>query len=351
MALLLGKRVGQVNEIFRDLEHERITPTVAIVKARYDAAVGNKKVRDGVVQLELLEYIERYVEDRRSICSWNGYLRKFKTVKDHLVSFRPEIRFQNITHHFYNELLTYFFDELELENNTVSGYLKKLKSVMGAAIIDPRTKHQQIPIDFKLFKDTYIKPKPFWLDWEPYISALERFEPLPEKKVYKEEFLFRCYTGLRHTDLFNAEPENFIKRGSAYFIDFMGMKTRVDQNLRLNDRAVSILKEWSGKPPRLQQDACNLEIKDICKAAWVKLPEMRIQVVRYRGNIRKIENPLIHQLVTTHTARRTFGRRWMENGGSLRNLSVYFGHSNERQTAEYIGWTTEEVNKEMLRVI
>src|SRR5690606_8992246 len=132
--------------------------------------------------------------------------------------------------------ISFLYDN-ELENNTVSGYIKKLKSVMGAAVIDPRTKHQDIPIDFKLFQDTYVKPKPFWLDWETDIKKLEQFEPFESDLVYKQEFLFRCYTGIRHIDLYNAGPNNFIKQRGKYYLDFMSIKTRADQNLQLNDKA------------------------------------------------------------------------------------------------------------------
>jgi integrase len=114
---------------------------------------------------------------------------------------------------------------------------------------------------------------------------------------------------------------------------------------------VAILKKWGGKPPRLNQSDCNDIIKKVCRAAWAKDKDTKVQTVRFRGNVRVMTNKSKWELVTTHTARRTFGRRWMENGGSLRNLSIYYGHASERQTAEYIGWTTEEVNNEMMKVM
>src|SRR5690606_39199251 len=134
-------------------------------------------------------------------------------------AFNPEIQFKDITMQFYIDWISYMYDQ-ELESNTVSGYVKKLKSVMASAVIDKRTKHQDIPVDFKLFKDTYIKPKPIWLDWETEIALLEKFTPLAEKEVYKDEFLFRCYTGLRHVDFLNLKQENFIQLGNKVYLDF-----------------------------------------------------------------------------------------------------------------------------------
>lgn len=343
----LTKRKGQLTQIFQDLEYEKIAPTVEIVHARYMAILEHKVVKKGVKQIQLLEYIDQYVKDRMKIRSVKGYLRKFTPMKNWLIDFNPEIQFSDITLDFYNAWISHMYDD-ELESNTVSGYVKKLKSIMGAAVIDPRTKHQDIPVDFKLFKDTYIKPKPIWLDWETELALLEKYNPPTHDLPYKQEFLFRCYTGLRHVDLFNSRPENFIQQRGKVYLDFMSIKTRADQNLQLNEKAIAILKAWDFKPPKLYQSDCNERIKVICEKAGIKT---MTEKVRFSGNERKISLLPKHELVTTHTARRSFGRRWMENGGELRNLSIYYGHSTEKQTAEYIGWTTEEVNNEMMRVM
>jgi integrase len=345
---LLIKRIGQLNQVFQDLEYEGIPPAVPVVRARYNAFINNRTMRQGVRQLSLLEYIDQYREDRKKIRSDKGYLRKFKPMKAHLIKFNPAVDFKDMTNAFYNEWLTYLYEDKELESNTVSGYVKKLKSVLKAAVLDPRTKLQNIPTDFLLWKDTYVKPKPFYLDWETDVRALENQKVLSEDLPVKQFFLFQCYTGLRHTDLFNIRPQNFIYKDGKVFMDFMGMKTKADQHLQLNNKAVSILKEWKGNPPRLQQSICNDRIKIICRAAGITSV---MEKVRYAGSERKVSLLPKWKLVTTHAARRTFGRRWMENGGQLRNLMVYYGHSNERQTAEYIGWTTQEVNEEMMKVM
>jgi integrase len=346
--MLLTKRVAQLNKVFQDLEYEGITPTLPIVRARYNASLSNQVVKAGIRQLSLLEYIDQYCDDRRKIRSDKGYLRKFKPMKTHLVVYKPDVSFKDMTVDFYNSWLTYLYDDRELESNTTSGYLKKLKSVLKAAVMDPRTRHQNIPTDFLLWKDTYVKPKPFYLDWESDVKAIEDHEPLDEQLPYKQFFLFQCYTGLRHIDVFNLKPENIIRRADKVYLDFMGIKTKADQNLLLSPKAVAILKAWNWKVPRLYQDDCNKQIKEICKA--VKLNVM-VEKVRYAGSERKVSLLPKWSLVTTHTARRTFGRRWMENGGSLRNLMIYYGHSSEKQTAEYIGWTTEEVNNELTKIM
>jgi integrase len=345
---MLDKRKGQLAKVFQDLEYEGIQADSKIVLIRYNAALKHKTIKQGKVQIQLFEYIQQYVDDRKSIRSDKGYLRKFKTMSDHLKGFNSKLTFGDITQQFYNEFLEYLYgEECELENNTVSGYIKKLKSVMAAALMDQRTRFQDIPIDFKLFKDTYIKPKPIWLDWDTEVKKLEAYKPMPDHLIYKQEFLFRCYTGIRHSDVFSAKPENFIYRGESVYLDFMSIKTRTDQNLLLNPKAVQILKAWSGKPPKLYPSPCNEAMRSICEGAKINT---MVEKVRFAGNQRKVSLLPKWDLVTTHVARRTFARHWMENGGTLSRLSIYLGHSTEKQTAEYVGWSTEEVNNEMARL-
>jgi hypothetical protein len=343
--ILLMKRKGQLNKVFEDLEYEGIAPSVDVVRERYNASLENKTIRQGKAQMQLFDYFKQYVEDRKATRSMKNYLQHFAVVSSHLKAFDSTLKFKDITHQFYHEFVEYLYD-CDLESNTVSNYMKKLKSVMGAAIMDQRTRFQDIPIDFKIFKDTYVKPKPFYLDWSE-VKKIEKKNVIKGQQRYKDEFLFRCYTGLRHVDVFNAKPENFINRRGKVYLDFMSVKTRTDQNLELNDKAIALLNKWNGKPPKLYLADCNATIKLICAAA--KIDKM-VEKVRYSGKNRIISLLPKHSLVTTHTARRSFGRYWMEQGGTLQRLSIYYGHSSEKQTADYVGWTTEEVNNEMRRL-
>jgi integrase len=128
----------------------------------------------------------------------------------------------------------------------------------------------------------------------------------------------------------------------------MAVKTKADQNLQLHPKAIEILKAWKFKPPRLYAHDCNEKFKTIAAAAGIK---GTIEKVRYMGSERIISLIPKADMITNHTLRRSFGRRWMENGGDIRLLSKYYGHSSIEQTEDYIGWTTVEMNKEMMRVM
>jgi integrase len=349
---VITKRRGQLQKAFDDLEYERMAPSVELVREKYNASI-NHEITGAALEvrkkpnIQFFEYWDLYVKERK-LTRTKGYLRVFKAPKDWLMEFRPNLRFQDVTSQFYLDFVNYLIEEGELQNNTISTYTAKLVSVMGAALIDPRTKHQNIPIDFKLFDDMYVKPKVFWLDWETEISLIEKFEPLDYDLPFKQALLFLAYTGIRHSDFFAANESTFIRNKGNVYLNFMAVKTKADQNLQLHPKAVEILKAWKFKPPRLYAHDCNEKFKTIAKASGIKGV---VEKVRYRGSERLISMVPKPDMITNHTLRRTFGRRWMEKGGDIRLLSKYFGHSSIEQTEDYIGWTTVEMNKEMMRVM
>lgn len=357
----ITKKKGAMVKVFEALEYENLVPTVELVRQRWNKVLkhddANAGKKQALKEYTVQEYMQMYVEDRRNVCS-NGYLRNFKQTIFWLDEVQKKLKFSDITQQFYLDFVNKMIEDGELENNTMYGHIKRLISVMGAALIDPRTRHLNIPIDFKLFSDMYVKPKVYWLDWETEVACLENFEPLPEDRDFLDFFLFLCYTGLRHSDAFAIKPENFIKNKNGVFLDITIIKTKLDHNIQLNDKAVAILKKWNYRVPRIYQHDLNAKIKSIAAAAGEKSRKGKresglldlIEKVRYRGADRVVSMLHKYELITTHTGRRTFGRRWAEMGGEIRYLSKYYGHATVAQTEEYIGWSTVEVNAEMMRV-
>jgi len=55
-------------------------------------------------------------------------------------------------------------------------------------------------------------------------------------------------------------------------------------------------------------------------------------------------------MITTHTARKSFARNWIEKGGDITKLSKYLGHSSTTITLHYIGYENAEIDQELLKV-
>lgn len=285
--------------------------------------------------ISFLDYFPYYQEKKKPFLR-QSYLRKFNTVHDHLQKFNPSIGWNDIDDDFYDAYLGHLIEH-GLQNNSISSHIKKIVTICTDAV----KAGYVIPESYQNFKDTYIKPRPLFLYWSE-VELLEKCKPtLKSDEVYRDEFLLRCYNGMRWGD--NQQTEVNPKG----VIDMTSLKTKKNQSLAVNSKAEAILNKYGGKLPKLSQSDCNERIKVVAKKA--KLNRM-VEKIRFKGNDRIVKLLPLHQLVTTHTARRTFGRKWVDDKGNELMLMKFYGHSTLEQTLEYIGYESEEMNKEMLRI-
>ncbi len=273
-----------------------------------------------------------------------GYLRKYGTIGRSLDEYKTGLLADDFTHDELNRYISdYLLDVCEVENNTIHDYVRRIKYVMERA----ERRRLITNTDCLDFSYKYIQPKPFWLDWSD-VEQIEAFEPFPHDLVYKEEFLFRCYTGLRWSDAANLKPQHFIRNKGTVSYDFHVIKTSLSQNIEMSTKAAAILKKWNYHIPKLYISDCNEKIKTIARGAKLGTA---IEKIRFVGSERIVEMLPKWKMVTTHVARRTFARRWVDLGGELGKLSKYLGHSSMDQTSNYVGYTTKEVNNELRKVM
>lgn len=274
----------------------------------------------------------------------SSYVRNFGTIGRSLEDYKPGLLAEDFT---ADELHAYVGDHLldacECENNTVSTYVGRIKLVLERNMKRGVIK----PFDLDEFFYKYVKPKPFWLDWSE-VEKIEECQPEPGERIYKEEFLFRCHTGLRWSDAHGLRPEHFIKKDGKVFYDFSVVKTSLSQNIQMSSKAVEILEKWNYRIPKLYLSDCNEKIKDICEAAGINT---MVEKVRFRGSERLVSILPKYKLVTTHVARRSFARHWMDLGGTIGMLMRYLGHHSIEQTSDYVGYSTNEVNDELEKLM
>jgi integrase len=342
---LLTKRKAQLQQVFDDLEYEGIEPSIEGVKLRYSEIVNGKK-KDPVIKLPsktVADLLFSYEKDYKNIRA-KGYLRKFGTFARHINTWGDKGGVIEAEHFGAQELNKYIndylVDELELSNNSIHDHVKKIRLVMEKA--------RGVPVhpDHVNFFWKYQKVKPIWLDWSE-VELIEKLVVLEEHQDYKDEFLFRCYTGLRWSDCHQLKPVHFIKNGKDIEIDITVIKTQMGHNLLLSSKAAALAEKWEFKVPALHISDCNEKIKDICRAAKINRV---MEKVRYSGSKRTVEMFPKWKLITTHVARRSFGRSWMDRGGDLLKLCKYYGHSDTQQTIDYIGYEAKEINAEMKRL-
>lgn len=331
----LTNRKAELAEVLVRLKYENLPVTLSNIKKYYQ--VKSVPVSEST---EVSALLLRYQSDNKTRLAHN-YTRIFKQVADSLNEFCKGVRAEDFSLDMLNRYVTHLIEQ-GIQNNTISSRVSKIRTAMGAAAMRGVPVHQ----DWPKFSFKYVDPKPVWLTADE-LALLEKFIPLDYRQVFKDEFLFRCYTGLRFSDCQQLRPHHFIRRGADVYVDFSVVKTKLDQNIILSTKAAAIAKKWGYKVPKLYMQDCNQRIKEVCRGAKIKT---KTEKVRYCGNERLVDVLEKWELVTTHVARRTFARMWLEKGGDVVKLMRYLGHSSTEQTLAYCGMETVEVNQEMKRL-
>ena len=288
------------------------------------------------------QFVEQFVEDKTASLQPNT-VRKFRTLGSQFKEDFPTLFFNELTASWYQSYINFLLDK-ELLNNTIADKVKCLKLLCKYAY------QKGIPVNsaYLNFRFKPVKYPPIWLDWEKHLPALEEIELEGLGNDVRNRFLFRCYTGIREGELNQLEPENFYRRAGRQYLKYWDMKGKKNKSIQISTAASALAERLNYELPKMAQQTENRVIKVILQRC--KVTEMK-KVIRHSGSKEIVMMKPLAKLVSSHTARRTFARRWYEQGGDLKKLSKYLGHSSIRTTEIYIGVENEEVNDELMRVM
>jgi integrase len=156
-------------------------------------------------------------------------------------------------------------------------------------------------------------------------------------------FCFQCFTGQRFSDLESLTWDD-IKNDSWYLHTY---KTKDIIEIPLSQFAKEILKRYKSEPkplPIISHQKTNNNLKELCQMAEIDEP---ITLVRYRGAERIERREPKYNLVTTHTARRTFVTISLEKGMRPETIMEITGHTSYKTFKKYIKITSKVKHIEM----
>lgn len=281
-------------------------------------------------------FVEDYRNRKQSLMSESLY-RKFNTMIEDVSAINPLLKFSEIDGNFLNKYIQHLFVKGNI-HNTVHGKIKKIKQMC----LEAMKYGVEVNRNFGDVKISEQKNHPVYLLWDE-VEALEKLPP----NIYLDAFLFRCYTGVRFSDMKNMNPDSILKSGNHKTIPIFLAKQRKKHKIFLPEKAYEIWKRNNFKFSDQYLQPENREIKEFAKTAKLK---RNIQTIQYSLQKPSVKIKPIHEIISTHMARRTFARRWFDQGGNLNLLRDYLGHASLNTTLHYIGIESEEANEEASRI-
>lgn len=285
-----------------------------------------------------LEFVAKYVKEQKARQDLTrGTWKILATWKNHLEAFSREtgreLTFDGINAGFRQALASWCFDEKSHSVNYLSKGLSVIAQFMAAAQEAGLTSNA-----YPQGKAWKMKkhPTPTVALSEEQLEAIFRLDLSGSQPGYQKArqlFLIGAYTGLRHSDYKRISRGHVSEEQGQKAISIMAKKTQKMVTIPLHPNLEAVLEECSYQAPALSQQKLNTFIKEVARLAGIA--EQRVTYTSAGGQIVEAFRPK-YELVSSHTARRTFATVALINGWPSPLIRAITGHATEAQLHNYI---------------
>jgi integrase len=282
----------------------------------------------------------------------------FKYLKDYAAEKKIVIDFKDIDLSFYDGFVQYLQnvppdkkavskeanpDQKEgkkLAVNTIGKKIQTLKIFLNAAKEEGKNTYEAYRS--KKFVATTEESETIYLNEAELTKIYEHdFSKDPVNEEIRDLFLIGAWTGCRFSDIEQITPESI----SEGLIHLQQHKTGKKVLIPLHPVVTAILNKYKGKLPEVTTNQqFNRALKDIARDAGIK--EMTHKAIT-KGGVKVSTAYKKHELVTTHTARRSFATNLYKSGFPSISIMAITGHVTEKSFLKYIKVTPDEHAKKL----
>lgn len=278
----------------------------------------------------------------------SGTAKTYRNAYNLLKKFNDEVytlKYDKLTLDFYDDFLKYLYSK-NYSTNYIGTQIKILKTILNAAF----EKDLHNNTDFK--KRYFIKPteevnniyltesellKIYNVDLTNYKTVVVNKDLKLTKKMLenaKDLFLIGANTGLRVSDFNNLSEKNIITVNNIDFLNVTTSKTGVNLTIPINPMVNAILKKRNGTPPPTMPDQhINYCVKKLGELA--KINSIEIKTIT-KGGKKTTINYFKYDLISSHTARRSFCTNAYKSGMPTIDIMAISGHKTEKVFYNYI---------------
>ena len=300
-----------------------------------------KKEPDKTVR-SFFELFKEYIDSNkpnRAISTIKSYTDVMHFFQNFEKDMHYHIDISNITLYFFDSLKKYAFVKKSLRDNYFAKIIRVLKSFLTWA----KDREIEIHPHYMKFRAGEHEKEVIYLSVNQLMELYKYEFESPILARTRDIYCFACLTGLRISDIRQLEREHI--NGSYVFKTIK--KTQEIRKVVINDLAAGILNKYLEQvttlPLMFEQDI-NQNIKECCRIAGFDEP-VRI-TVHTGGKQIEVKKPL-YQLITTHTARKTFITDSLILGMNPKAIKEQTGLKKDSTFNRYLKVTEEYVHKEM----
>lgn len=264
------------------------------------------------------------------------YVTTIKHLTEYQTKQKRKIDFNTIDLDFYSDYTEYLTKKLKLSANTIGKHIQIIKLVMNEAT--ERGLNTNLSFKSKRFVTVRENSDSVYLN-EKEINEIEKLDLSQNRRLetVRDLFLIGCYTGLRYSDYSILKPEQ-IKDG---FIETKQTKTGDGVVIPVHPAVNKIISKYNGELPRsISNQKTNQFLKEMAKK--VEVLKTPVSVSFTKGGLKLSETFEKWELITSHTARRSFATNEYLAGTPSLTIMAITGHKTEKAFLRYIKLTPNE---------
>lgn len=179
---------------------------------------------------------------------------------------------------------------------------------------------------------------------ENEIDKLRKLPLLGNEEIVRDIFVLQCQLGQRYEDMMRLKNAII----STDKIELIQVKTKKKVSIPLNEIAKDILTKYNNRLPYISNEYSNQLLKLIGKKAKIVTEEI---ISIQKGNNIEVRKVKRYELISTHTARRTFITNYLKNGISSNTIMKVTGHKSMKTMNGYDKRTSEDIANELLNAM
>ncbi len=278
--------------------------------------------------VRLSEYIRQYIAGCRKS---TGYKRAGRNTAKHIENFEAFLG-KSLNTNDFNESIMEEFDYF-LRNHS-KGYLRSYIKSLGAKTIAFLGKVRKAGYEVDLSAWEYRFPEGEYNAvalTEEEVEAIFYLKNLsPAQENVRFWFVFNCCTAFRFSDLKRVESVNFVQNR----ILLRTKKTNESVDIPIHWMIRELLAKTNGKlPPLTSQQNYGEIVKRLCLRAKIK---DEVLIERHEGTRFVRKSVPKWQLVSAHTARRSFATNAYLAGIKVARIMLMTGHKTQAAFFRYI---------------
>lgn len=290
---------------------------------------------------EFIDFFIYFIETANHVYNTTKtYKQTLKDLKEYEIYKGIKLTFDRVDVDFHNNFIRFLQDKRKLSPNTIGQRIKIIKTVLRAS--HDRGLHNNTDYLKKSFNKPREQTISIYLN-EKELSSIYKLDLSRNETLDKvrDWFLIGAYTGLRFSDLKKLSSTNI----QDNTILIKTQKTGEIVIIPLHTIVRDIFRKYNNQLPHLMSNQkFNDYIKEVSRLADIN-EAITIEETKGKLKLSKVEHK--YNLVTAHTARRSFATNAYNAGIPSIQIMKMTGHKTEKSFLQYIKISKEENAKKL----